>query len=385
MDIFSFYMPTRLFFGHGSVKKLARARLPEGRGLIITGGTSTTRLGYVAKVADALAEAGHETMVYNKVQPNPTIEGVRECAALCRAENIAFVVGLGGGSSIDTAKAVAIMATNEGDWWDYIHGGTGGGKRIAKAGLPIVAIPTTAGTGTEADPFTVITNGEEKIGGGGEKCFPTISIVDPDFMMTVPPHLTAYQGFDAFFHAAEGYIATTASPISEMFSLKAIELIGRSLATAVHEGGNAEARADVALANTLAGFVETLSSCTGEHAIEHALSAFHPALPHGAGLIMISKAYWSRFFESSGDKLVAIARALGHTDASKPEDFITALADLQKCCNVSELRLSGYGVQQSDFGKYADNAIETMGGLFRVDPRPLSREDIIEILAESYK
>lgn len=385
MDIFSFYMPTRLFFGHGSVKKLARVRLPEGRGLIITGGTSTTRLGYVAKVQDALAEAGHETIVYNKVQPNPTIEGVRECAALCRAENIAFVVGLGGGSSIDTAKAVAIMATNEGDWWDYIHGGTGGGKRIAKAGLPIVAIPTTAGTGTEADPFTVITNGEEKIGGGGEKCFPTISIVDPDFMMTVPPHLTAYQGFDAFFHAAEGYIATTASPISEMFSLKAIELIGRSLATAVHEGGNAEARADVALANTLAGFVETLSSCTGEHAIEHALSAFHPALPHGAGLIMISKAYWSRFFESSGDKLVAIARALGHTDANKPEDFIAALADLQKRCNVSEMRLSGYGVLQSDFGKYADNAIETMGGLFRVDPRPLSREDIIAILAESYK
>ena len=141
MDIFSFYMPTRLFFGPGSVKKLTRARLPEGRGLIITGGTSTTRLGYVAKVADALAEAGHETIVYNKVQPNPTIEGARECAALCRAENIAFVVGLGGGSSIDTAKAVAIMATNEGDWWDYIHGGTGGGKRIAKAGLPIAAIP----------------------------------------------------------------------------------------------------------------------------------------------------------------------------------------------------------------------------------------------------
>lgn len=385
MDIFSFYMPTRLFFGPGSVKKLARARLPEGRGLIITGGTSTTRLGYVAKVADALAEAGHETIVYNKVQPNPTIEGVRECAALCRAEKIAFVVGLGGGSSIDTAKAVAIMATNEGDWWDYIHGGTGGGKRIAKAGLPIVAIPTTAGTGTEADPFTVITNGEEKIGGGGEKCFPTISIVDPDFMMTVPPHLTAYQGFDAFFHAAEGYIATTASPISEMFSLKAIELIGRSLATAVHQGGNADARADVALANTLAGFVETLSSCTGEHAIEHALSAFHPALPHGAGLIMISKAYWSRFTESSGDKLVNIARALGHTDANKPEDFLTALTDLQKRCNVSELRLSGYGVQPEDFGKIADNAIDTMGGLFRVDPRPLAREDIIGILEESYQ
>ena len=385
MDIFSFYMPTRLFFGNGAVKKLARARLPKGRGLIITGGTSTTRLGYVAKVQDALAEAGHDTIVYDKVQPNPTIEGVRECAALCRAENIAFVVGLGGGSSIDTAKAVAIMATNDGDWWDYIHGGSGGGKRIANDGLPIVAIPTTAGTGTEADPFTVITNGEEKIGGGGEKCFPTISIVDPDFMMTVPPHLTAYQGFDAFFHAAEGYLAKTATPISEMFSLKAVELIGKSLATAVHEGGNADARADVALANTLAGFVETLSSCTGEHAIEHALSAYHPALPHGAGLIMISKAYWSRFMESSGDRLIDLARALGHTDAAKPEDFINALTNLQKRCNMRELRLSGYGVKPEDFGKIADNAIDTMGGLFRVDPRPLTREDMIEILRESYK
>lgn len=385
MSVFSFYMPTRLYFGSGAVQKLTRARLPEGRGLIITGGTSTTRLGYVARVEDALAEAGHEMLIYNKVQPNPTIEGVRECAALCRAENIAFVVGLGGGSSIDTAKAVAIMATNEGDWWDYIHGGSGGGKRIAKDGLPVVAIPTTAGTGTEADPFTVITNGEEKIGGGGEKCFPAISIVDPDFMMTVPPHLTAYQGFDAFFHAAEGYIAKTATPISEMFSLQAIELIGRSLATAVHEGGDKQARADVALANTLAGFVETLSSCTGEHAIEHALSAYHPALPHGAGLIMISKAYWSRFFESSGDKLVNIARALGHKDAAAPADFIAALDTLQKRCNVHDLRLSGYGVQPEDFGKIADNAFDTMGGLFRADPRPLTREDVIGILEDSYK
>ena len=385
MSVFSFYMPTRLYFGSGAVQKLTRARLPEGRGLIITGGTSTTRLGYVARVEDALAEAGHEMLVSNKVQPNPTIEGVRECAALCRAENIAFVVGLGGGSSIDTAKAVAIMATNEGDWWDYIHGGSGGGKRIAKDGLPVVAIPTTAGTGTEADPFTVITNGEEKIGGGGEKCFPAISIVDPDFMMTVPPHLTAYQGFDAFFHAAEGYIAKTATPISEMFSLQAIELIGRSLATAVHEGGDKQARADVALANTLAGFVETLSSCTGEHAIEHALSAYHPALPHGAGLIMISKAYWSRFFESSGDKLVNIARALGHKDAAAPADFIAALDTLQKRCNVHDLRLSGYGVQPEDFGKIAGNAFDTMGGLFRADPRPLTREDVIGILEDSYK
>ncbi|MDO5142740.1 MAG: iron-containing alcohol dehydrogenase [Eubacteriales bacterium] len=385
MDLFGFYLPTRLFFGNGAIKKLARARLPQGRGLIITGGTSTTRLGYVAKVQAVLAEAGHETLVYDKVQPNPTIEGVRACAALCRAEDIAFVVGLGGGSSIDTAKAVAIMATNEGDWWDHVHGGTGGGQRIRKDGLPLVAIPTTAGTGTEADPFTVITNGEEKIGDGDEKCFPTLSIVDPDFMMSVPPHLTAYQGFDAFFHAAEGYLATVATPISEMFSLKAVELIARSLPVAVREGSNAQARAEVALANTLAGFVETLSSCTSEHSIEHALSAYHPTLPHGAGLIMISRAYWSRFTEQAGDRMVALARAMGRTDAGTPADFLDALADLQQQCAVHQLRLSDYGVQPDEFGKIADNALDTMGGLFRLDPRPLTREDIVAILADSYQ
>lgn len=385
MDIFSFYMPTRIFFGQGAVKKLARAKLPAGKGLIITGGTSTTRLGYVGKVSDALAEGGHETIVYNKVQPNPTIESVRECAALCRSEGCSFVVGLGGGSSIDTAKAVSIMATNDGDWWDYIHGGSGKGQRIKNDGLPLVAVTTTAGTGTEADPWTVISNGEEKIGGGGDKTFPAISIVDPDFMMTVPPHLTAYQGFDALFHACEGMLANISSPMSEMFSLRAIELIGQALPTAVQDGGDKDARASVALANTLAGFVETLSSCTSEHAIEHALSAFHPNLPHGAGLIMISQAYWKRFYASSGDRMVAMARALGFADASAPEHFVEALHTLQKRCDVANLKMSDYGVDGNDLGKYADNARDTMGGLFRVDPRELTRDDVIEILQESYK
>ena len=197
MRNFSYFMPSRIFFGAGSVKKLSRAALPAGKGLIITGGTSTRKLGYVDKVAQALADGGHETIVYADVQPNPTIEGVRACAALAREQGCTFVVGLGGGSSIDTAKAAAVMATNDGDWWDYVFGGSGKGQKIPNPALPIVAVTTTAGTGTEADPWTVITNGEEKIGGGGDKTFPTLSIVDPDFMMTVPPHLTAYQGFDA--------------------------------------------------------------------------------------------------------------------------------------------------------------------------------------------
>lgn len=381
MKNFSYYMPTRIFFGAGSVKKLSRAPLPAGRGLLITGGSSTTKLGYVDKVCAALAEAGHEMTVYRDVQPNPTIENVRECAAIAREQACTFVVGLGGGSSIDTAKAAAVMTTNDGDWWDYVYGGSGKGQKIKNQPLPIVAITTTAGTGTEADPWTVVTNGEEKIGGGNDKTFPTLSIVDPDFMMTVPPHLTAYQGFDALFHACEGYLATIASPVSEMYSLKAIELIGKSLPRAVQDGSDAEARADVALANTLAGFVESLSSCTSEHAIEHAMSGFHPKLPHGAGLIMISLEYYKLFADVCADKFAHMAHALGRADG----DFVAALAELQKQCGVNNLKMSDYGMENGDFGKYADHAFADMGGLFRVDAKQLTRDDVIGILSRSYR
>lgn len=381
MKNFSYYMPTRIFFGAGSVKKLSRAPLPAGRGLLITGGSSTTKLGYVDKVCAALAEAGHEMTVYRDVQPNPTIENVRECAAIAREQECTFVVGLGGGSSIDTAKAAAVMATNDGDWWDYVYGGSGKGQKIKNQPLPIVAITTTAGTGTEADPWTVVTNGEEKIGGGNDKTFPTLSIVDPDFMMTVPSHLTAYQGFDALFHACEGYLATIASPVSEMYSLKAIELIGKSLPRAVQDGSDAEARADVALANTLAGFVESLSSCTSEHAIEHAMSGFHPKLPHGAGLIMISLEYYKLFADVCADKFAHMAHALGRADG----DFVAALAELQKQCGVDNLKMSDYGMENGDFGKYADHAFADMGGLFRVDAKQLTRDDVIGILSRSYR
>lgn len=381
MKNFSYYIPTRIFFGSGSVAKLARAGLPDGKGLLITGGSSTTKLGYVDRVCEALAQGGHEMVIYRDVQPNPTIENVRDCARLARQEGCTFVVGLGGGSSIDTAKAAAAMATNDGDWWDYVFGGSGKGQKLKNQPLPIVAITTTAGTGTEADPWTVVTNGQEKIGGGNDKTFPTLSIVDPDFMMSVPPHLTAYQGFDALFHACEGFLATCANPVSEMFSLQAITLIGKSLAKAVADGSDADARADVALANTLAGFVESLSSCTSEHAIEHALSGFHPNLPHGAGLILISLAYYRHFAPICADKFAQMAHALGRADG----DFVAALADLQAQCKVDTLKMSDFGVDNTDFGKYADHAFSDMGGLFRVDPQPLTRQDVMEILAQSYR
>ena len=131
-----------------------------------------------------------ETLVYDKILPNPIKEHVMEAAAICREEKCDFVVGLGGGSSIDSAKSIAVMACNDGDYWDYVSGGSGKGRPVTKA-LPIIAIPTTAGTGTEMDPWTVITHetAQEKIGFGCQLTFPTLSIVDPELMVSIPPHL----------------------------------------------------------------------------------------------------------------------------------------------------------------------------------------------------
>lgn len=385
---FNYYMPTRILFGKGSLNKLHKQKLPGSKALIvISAGQSIKANGYLARLEEQLDQAGVSHVLFDKILPNPVKEHVMEGAALAKEQKCDFVIGLGGGSSIDSAKSIAVMATNEGDYWDYIFGGTGKGKPVPNAPLPIIAITTTAGTGTEADPWTVITNGDEKIGFGYEKTFPVLSIVDPDLMMTVPADLTAYQGFDALFHSTEGYVNKTSNEMSDLFALKAISLIGKSLAKAVSDGGDAEARADVALANTLSGIVESTSGCISEHSIEHAMSAYHHKLPHGAGLIMISLAYYT-FLAKSGScdqRLVDMAKALGKTDADKPTDFVVALQDLQKACGVNNLKMSDYGIQKDEIGMIADNAYATMGGLYQVDPCTIAKEDTVKILEESYR
>jgi len=385
---FNYYMPTRILFGKGKLNTLHKQQLPGRKALIvISAGQSIKKNGYLARLEEQLDKAGVTHVLFDKILPNPVKEHVMEGAALAKEQKCDFVIGLGGGSSIDSAKSIALMATNEGDYWDYISGGTGKGKPAQNAPLPIVAITTTAGTGTEADPWTVITNGNEKIGFGYDKTFPVLSIVDPDLMISVPTDLTAYQGFDALFHSTEGYVNTTANEMSDLFAIKSISLIGKSLSKAVSDGGNEDARADVALANTLAGIVESTSGCISEHSIEHAMSAYHHKLPHGAGLIMISTAYFT-FLAKSGscdERLIDMAKALGKTDANQPMDFVAALRELQKACGVDNLKMSDYGIQKDEIGKIADNAYATMGGLYKVDPCTISKEDTIKILEESYQ
>lgn len=385
--VFSLHIPTRLLFGCGEIKNLATEKLPGKKALIvISAGTSMKKYGYLDKVIELLKDNDTEAVVFDKILPNPIKGHVMEAAALCRAEQCDFVIGLGGGSSIDSAKAIAVMACNEGDYWDYVIGGSGKGRPAAKA-LPIIAIPTTAGTGTEADPWTVITNEEkqEKIGFGNQHTFPALSIVDPELMVSIPPHLTAYQGFDAFFHAAEGFLANCATPISDLYALEAIRLLYKYLPVAVKDGKNLKARAKVAWASTLAGLVESTSSCTSEHSLEHAMSAYYPALPHGAGLIAISEAYFETFRNDCMKRYMKMAEVMTQQKSNRPSDFMDALIRMQKECEVYQLKLSDWGLKEEDSPKMVQNARETMGGLFMFDPRPLTDEEVLGIYKNSYR
>lgn len=384
---FSAHIPTRLIFGAGELNKLAECKLPGKKALVvISAGTSMRKYGYLDRVCELLKKNGAETVVFDKILANPIKTHVMEGAAICREKRCDFVVGLGGGSTIDSAKSIAIMAVNDGDYWDYISGGTGKGKAVKNA-LPIVAISTTAGTGTEMDPWTVITNEEtnEKIGFGCSLTFPAISIVDPELMLSIPPAFTAYQGFDAFFHASEGYIASIASPISDLYALEAVRLLYKYLPVAVKNGSDLKARSKVAWAATLAGMVESTSSCTSEHSMEHAMSAYYPKLPHGAGLIAISEAYFTTFKNDRMKRYMKMFETMTEKKSARPSDFIDALAFLKKECGVDNIKLSDYGITPEDFPRFADNAVNTMGGLFSFDPRPLNRTEIIDIYAKSYK
>jgi len=251
----------------------------------------------------------------------------------------------------------------------------------------VVAITTTAGTGSEADPWTVITKRDtnEKIGFGFDGTFPVLSIVDPELMLSVPPDFTAYQGIDAFCHAVEGYLATVNQPASDAYALMAVELIARYLPAAVNDGNNIEARTAVAWANTAAGMVESLSSCISHHSLEHAASAFHPALPHGAGLTALSVSYFSFMAEKCPERFPALAMAMGEDVDKLPSKreqammFITALNKLINSVGLQDLNLSGFGINKNEAPALARNAMETMGGLFQVDPYKLSVDEVISI------
>ena len=384
---FVFNNPVKVLFGPGQVKNLHAESLPGKKALIATsGGSSTKKYGYLETVEKELDATGVEHVLFDEIRPNPTDKNVMDGAKKMKDNGCDFIVALGGGSVMDCSKCIALMATNPGDIWDYSLSAQGGKKNAEVDALPIVCITTSAGTASEVDLAAVISKDEskEKTGIFFPSMMPTLSVVDSDLMMSVPPKFTAYQGMDAFFHASETVVNTKHHPMAEMFALKTIELVAKYLPRAVADGSDKEAREMMAYANTFAGYY---MMCTSAHTMEHTMGSFHEDLVHGAGLIMIAHAYYDFFAERKAgeENMIKMAKAMGASDATSGKDFIAALDKLIADVGCADLKMSEAGITKEELKAYPAKVHEVLGGDITADPLPLSDADYLEIFEKAYK
>ena len=387
MYSFNFFMPTKVLFGAGQLKNLHLEQMPGKKALIVTSnGQSTKKYGYLAAVEQELELAGVSHILFDEVRPNPTRDNVMDAARKARENECDFVVALGGGSVMDASKCIALMMVNGGDLWDYAFSAKGGHKPFANPSAPLIAITTSAGTGSEVDMFSVISNDElqEKTGVFDISMFPTISVVDSDLMMSVPPKFTAYQGMDAFFHAAESVINRNEHPMGEMFALKAIELIAKNLPVAYKNGDDREARSNMALANSLAGYYML---CTSQHTMEHVMGSYHSDLAHGAGLIMLCHEYFDFFAErkAAEEPMKKMAKAMGVENPQSGKDFIKALDELVASVGCADLKMRDAGITKEEIKQWPERIHEVLGGDITADPLPLGDDDYLGIYERSFK
>ena len=384
---FNFYNPVKVLFGPGKLNELHSEALPGKKALIVTtNGTSVRKYGYLDRVQKELEQAGVEYAVFAEIRPNPTDINVMDGAKAVKDNGCDFVIALGGGSVMDCSKCIALMAANEGDIWDYSLSANGGKKNAPNPAIPIICITTSAGTASEVDIASVITNDktQEKTGIFFPSMFPTLSIVDSDLMMSVPPKFTAYQGMDAFFHASETVVNKNVHPMGEMFALKTIELVAKYLPRAVKDGNDKEAREMMAYANTFAGYY---MMCTSAHTMEHVMGSFHDDLVHGAGLIEIAHAYYDFFAErkAAEEPMKKMARAMGVENPASGKDFIAALDKLIADVGCADLKMSEDGITKEELKKYPAKVHEVLGGDITADPLPLSDDDYLAIFEAAWK
>ncbi|MBR1700518.1 MAG: iron-containing alcohol dehydrogenase [Lachnospiraceae bacterium] len=384
---FNFYNPVKVLFGPGKLNELHSEALPGKKALIVTtNGTSVRKYGYLDRVQKELEQAGVEYAVFAEIRPNPTDINVMDGAKAVKDNGCDFVIALGGGSVMDCSKCIALMAANEGDIWDYSLSANGGKKNAPNPAIPIICITTSAGTASEVDIASVITNDktQEKTGIFFPSMFPTLSIVDSDLMMSVPPKFTAYQGMDAFFHASETVVNKNVHPMGEMFALKTIELVAKYLPRAVKDGNDKEAREMMAYANTFAGYY---MMCTSAHTMEHVMGSFHDDLVHGAGLIEIAHAYYDFFAErkAAEEPMKKMARAMGVENPASGKDFIAALDKLIADVGCADLKMSEEGITKEELKKYPAKVHEVLGGDITADPLPLSDDDYLAIFEAAWK
>jgi len=387
MKDFEFYLPTRIVFGAGKLSNIGNLVRPLGKRAALISDKVLTELGLVARVKKYLNENRIETVEFAGATPNPLSTMINDTAGSMKGEAVDFVVGIGGGSSIDFAKGLAIRLTHEDDIWNYIDVG---GKSVSQATsktLPIAVVVTTSGTGSEVTPFSVLTNPDtsEKCGIVSERVFPRISIVDPEVNLSVPPRLTASTGIDALSHSIESFINKDTHGYSEMVSTQAIRFVSANLPTAVADGKNLEARSRMAWAATLAGIAISHANTTLVHAMGHPMSGRFD-IGHGEAMSMGLPVMMRHSWMFNMEKFARIAEAMG-VDIGRlslknaAKRSVAAVEELLDEINL-KLRLRDYGIKESDLDDLAKDATGYMGGCLEAHPYTFSLEQVTEIYRE---
>lgn len=341
-----FFVPKFIVTGENALKTGMDYMKEFGEKALIVTDQMMVRLGNVSKLTEQLSAAGIDYKVYDGVNSEPTHTMVEEGVHIYKEENCSFLIGIGGGSPMDTAKAIGTVVSNGGTICDYM------GKKIQKDLPLVVAIPTTAGTGSEATKVSIITDTDNgvKMLLSDTKLLASLAIVDPVFTMTAPPQVTANTGVDALCHAVESYTSARAFPMSRLFSLDAVCKIFRSLPEAYKNGSDIAARCEMAEASLEAGIAFSNASVTIIHGMSRPIGAlFH--VPHGLSNAMLLKVCLPYIKEGAEAELCQLAQAIGiykgNNAKEGAEAFVMAANKLLKQLNIPSPK--ELGIDREDF------------------------------------
>jgi len=375
LNSFSFELPTKIEYGIGVVERLAEIiKALNAESLLVVTDKGIRNSGLLERISNLLDANKLAHNIFDNVEPNPKDYNVQEGAEMAKRLNPDCLVTVGGGSPIDCAKAIAVVARQGGAARDYV-----GPDKIGGDVLPLIAIPTTAGTGSEVTFSSVITDSKEKYKFSikDSKIAPKVALVDPEMTLTMPPGLTAATGMDALTHAIEGFTANAAEPIADSAALYAIELITAYLRAAVSDGSNLEARAGMLLGSVLAGIAFSHSDVAAVHCVAEALGGKYDAA-HGVCNAVVLPAVMEYNLDYCKDRYARIAAAMGLSYENVEEGARQAVKAVQKL--ASDVRLPEFGslgVQEKDFEELALNSFKNGSNID--NPRLMTEEDYLSL------
>jgi len=382
--IFSFTGARKIVFGDGAFEGLAD-HIGEMKGkrafIVLDRGLSQT--GFGERIADVLRPRGVHYVIFDDMEPEPALESADKGAEKAKEEGCDIVVGIGGGSAMDLAKAVAAIVTNGGRAADYL-----GLNLVPGPGLPTIMVPTTAGTGSEVT-FTAVFMRKEmkkKQGMNSPYLYPDLALLDPALTVSVPPEVTATTGIDALCHAIESYTSINSTPMSEMVSLEGIALIAENLRTCVHDPGNRDARSNQLLGSLYAGLGLANAGVTAVHSLSYPLGGSF-GVPHGLANTLLLPAVMRYNLPGALEKFADIAAAMGevvddYSLRDQAELAVDAVEMLIEDCGI-DTSLADVGVAEEDFPALAEAAMGVQRPLEN-NPRKITPVEAIQIYRESF-